>query len=81
MRQYMLRQGCLNDDYLNVANEKKVFKGGYIAILFYYTFLNAWCNKEHVVRFRTEAQLFKYLKKNYPDVFYDLDFSDTCLDN
>ena len=66
MESYILKEGVLNDDYLKLADEGKVFKGGYIAILVYYTFANAWCNTEHVKKFRKESQLNKYLDKHYP---------------
>jgi len=70
METYILNEGVLNDDYLKLASEKKVFKGGYIAILIYYTFANPWGNNEHVLKFRKETQLQKYLKKHYPDFDY-----------
>jgi hypothetical protein len=67
MESYILKEGVLNDDYLKLSDAGKVFKGGYIAILVYYTFTNEWCNKEHVKKFRKESQLNKYLKKHYPN--------------
>lgn len=67
MQTYILSEGTLNDNELYLANEGKVFKGNYIAIIKEYKFLNSWGNSEHIKRFRTEAQLQKYLDKNYPD--------------
>jgi len=70
MNQYILKVGNLHDDYLNIADDKKVFKGNYKAILVYYTFANSWCNKENVIRFKTEKTLNAYLSKNYPEFNY-----------
>ena len=67
METIILKDGVLNDDTLHIASEGKVFKGGYIAIIEYYTFQNAWCNKKHVKRFRSQDALNKYLVKNYPE--------------
>lgn len=67
MTTYILSEGVLNDNELYLADENKVFKGNYIAIIKEYKFLNSWCNSEHIKRFRNEEQLQKYLDKNYPD--------------
>jgi len=64
---YVLFEGVLNDDMLHIANEGKVFKGGYIAVIEYYTFLNEWNNKKHYKYFRTLATLERYITKKYPD--------------
>lgn len=65
MNIYTLRQGVLNDDELFIPEEGKLFKGGYIAIVEYHRYLNAWNNTHHVKRFRNRNQLIKYLDKNY----------------
>lgn len=65
MTTYILRERPLNDDELLIPDDGKVFKGNYIAILNYYTFLNSWNDKKHVKRFRTVKALNAFLKKHY----------------
>lgn len=67
MTTIILKEGVLNDDTLHIASEGKVFKGGYIAIIEYYTFQNAWCNKKHIKRFMSQDALNKYIENNYPE--------------
>ena len=64
---YILFEGVLNDDTLYIANQGKVFKGGYIACIEYYTYLNEWNNKKHYKYFRNLETLEKYLIKKYPN--------------
>ena len=64
---FILREGCLNDDTLHIAPNGYHYRGGYIAVLKYYTFRNAWSNDEHIVRFKSVNSLSKYLVKHYPD--------------
>jgi hypothetical protein len=66
-QEFILRENVLTDNVLLLADEGKVFKGGYIAIIKEYTFQNAWSDKLGVKRFRNEDRLNKYLNKNYPD--------------
>lgn len=61
-----LREGVLNDDELFLADEGKIFSGGYIAIVEYYTFLNEWGDSKHRKYFRKMETLNKYLRANYP---------------
>tara|TARA_R110000850_G_scaffold6986_1_gene26355 strand:+ start:58 stop:276 length:219 start_codon:yes stop_codon:yes gene_type:complete len=70
MNSYILNEGVLNDNEIYIADEGKVFKGNYIAIIKEYSFLNAWQNKETLKRFRTEKSLEDYLTKNYPEFSY-----------
>lgn len=65
METYILREGVLNDNELLLADEGKVFKGNYVAILKEYSFLNSWSNKLNVKRFRKLDRLTQYLNKNY----------------
>ena len=65
MQTYILRERPLNDDTLHIAPERKVFKGGYKAVLKIYTFNNAWTDKETVKKFRTIETMQKYIDKNY----------------
>jgi hypothetical protein len=67
---YILKENVLSDNLLMLPDENKVFKGGYIAIMKEYTFLNAWNDRENIKRFRSEKQLNSYLKKNYPNFEY-----------
>jgi hypothetical protein len=60
----IIKEGALNDDTLFIADENKVFKGGYEAILEYYTFANAWGNNKHIKRFRTVKNAYKFINKN-----------------
>jgi hypothetical protein len=66
-QEFILRENVLTDNVLLLADEGKVFKGGYIAIIKEYTFQNSWSDKLGVQRFRKEDSLSNYLKKNYPD--------------
>jgi len=67
MLEYILKENVLTDDVLYMAEDGKVFKGGYIAIVKYNTFQSAWSDKEHVKRFRNEKSLNEFLSKNYKD--------------
>ncbi len=66
-QEFILRENVLTDNVLILAEEGKVFKGGYIAIIKEYTCQNAWSDKLGVKRFRNEERLNNYLNKNYPD--------------
>jgi len=70
MDTYILNEGVLNDDIIHIADEGKVFKGNYIAIIKEYSFINDWQNKETIKRFRNEKSLENYLNKNYPEFNY-----------
>jgi hypothetical protein len=70
MQTYILKEGVLNYDELLLPTEGKIFKGGYIAILKIHSYLNAWCDKQDIKRFKSERQLQKYLNKNYPTFNY-----------
>ena len=65
MRQFILRQNVLSDNVLSLADEGKVFKGGFIAIVKEYKFQSAWSDREEVKRFRTIDRLLGYLEKHY----------------
>lgn len=69
---FILKENVLTDNLLLLPENGFIFKGGYIAIIKEYVFLNAWNDKEIIKRFRTETQMNKYLNKRYPDFyFYD----------
>jgi len=65
MNQYILKENVLTDNILLLADEGKVFKGNYIAILKEYTFQNPWSDKETILKFRCSNRLKKYLSKKY----------------
>lgn len=66
-QEFILRENVLTDNTLILADEGKVFKGGYIAIVKEYTYQNSWSDKLGVKRFRNEERLNKYLDKHYPE--------------
>lgn len=59
----LLSEGVLNDDVLHVANEGSRFKGGYVAIVEYYTFATPWSNHKHYKRFKTVENAEKFISK------------------
>ena len=70
METYLLKENVLTDDLLHIAENGKVFKGGYIAIVEYNTFQNSWSDKKHIAKFRNENRLNSFLKKSYPNFEY-----------
>lgn len=66
-QEFLLRENVLTDNTLLLADEGKVFKGGYIAILKEYTFQNSWSDKLGIKKFRSKERLLKYIGKHYPD--------------
>lgn len=65
MTTQVLKEGALNDDTLYTADDNKVFSGGYVGILEYYTFANEWNNHKHIKRFRSVDTMHKFINKNY----------------
>lgn len=59
----LLREGVLNDDVIHLAPEGYRFKGGYTAIVEYYTYANEWGNHRHIKRFRTIDSAEKFVTK------------------
>ena len=76
-REFILKENVLTDNILRVAEKGKIFKGGFIAMISEFEFLNAWQDKETIKRFRSQDSLNKYLNKHYPKV--DIDFEGTCI--
>ena len=74
MRTYILQENVLTDNILLMPEDGQFFKGGYIAIIKEYTFLNAWNDKESVIKFRKEKRLTDYLLKNYPNAYFELSY-------
>ena len=78
MREFILRENVLTDNVLAIPDKGKIFKGGYVAIIKEYEFLNSWQDKEIIKRFRNVDRLRLYLDKQYPQV--DIDFEGTTLE-
>jgi hypothetical protein len=80
MVQFILRERVVSDDVLTLSDKDCVFKGGYIAIVEYNTFQNAWQDKKHVKKFKNRQRVEAFLNKNYTEEeLCDLDFSETNL--
>jgi hypothetical protein len=74
MQEYILQENVLSDNTMYVADEGKIFKGGYIAIIKEYTFQNTQCDRlSNIYKFRSKERLLKFLSKKYPN-FDDLIF-------
>lgn len=74
MQEYILQENVLSDNTMLVADEGKIFKGGYVAIILEYGFLNSQCDKlSNIYKFRSKERLLKFLSKKYPN-FDDLIF-------
>jgi hypothetical protein len=65
MQKFILRERTLTDNVLLIADEEKIFKGGYIAIIKENSFLNHWQDKETIKKFRKLEAAQKYIGKNY----------------
>jgi hypothetical protein len=65
--QIILKENVLSDNVLILPEQGKIFKGGYIAIVKEYTYLNAWNDEVSIKKFRKETALNKYILKNYPN--------------
>lgn len=78
MREFILRENVLTDNVLAVPDKGKIFKGGFIALISEFEFLNSWQDKEIITRFKSKDSLNKYLNKHYPQV--DIDFEGTTLE-
>ena len=64
----ILQENVLTDNLLILPDNGKIFKGGYIAIIKEYVFLNAWDDKLIIKKFRKNISLNKYLAKKYPNI-------------
>jgi len=64
----ILQENVLTDNLLILPDNGKIFKGGYIAIIKEYVFLNAWNDKLIIKKFRKNISLNKYLAKKYPNI-------------
>ena len=67
MKTYLLRENVSSDDVLLLADDGKIFLGGYLAIVKYYTYENEWSDKKHIAKFKSKKRLEKFIAKNYKD--------------
>ena len=73
MQTLILKENTLTDNLLLLADEGKIFKGGYIAIIREYEFSNEWSDREKPnKKFRYVNSLRKYVKKHYKNFDIDL---------
>lgn len=72
MQQFILRENTLTDNVLLLADEGKVFNGGYIAVTYEYNYANEWSDKLSVKKFRSQDRLNEYLDKHYPEFTYEV---------
>lgn len=73
MQSLILQENTLTDNILLLADEGKIFKGGYIAIIKEYEFSNSWSDREKPnKKFRSVNSLKKYIQKNYKNFDIDL---------
>ena len=72
MQTLILQENVLTDNILLLADEGKIFKGGYIAIIKEYTYQNEWSDRENIKKFRSVNVLRKYIQKKYKNFDIDL---------
>lgn len=72
VKEYILKEGVLNDDLLRVLDDGFEFKGGYIATITEYRYKNEWSNEGRLRQFRSKKSLLKYIAKNYPEFDTDI---------
>ena len=65
MQTYLLKENTLSDDVLLLADDGKIFAGGYFAIVEFFTYANEWSDKKHIQKFRSQKSLEQFLKRNY----------------
>ena len=65
MQTFILQENVLTDNIFLLADEGKVFKGGYVAIVQEFEFKNEWSDKEKIKKFRSVNALRKYIQKKY----------------
>lgn len=78
--EYILYEGVLNDNFLRLAPQGYLFKGGHVAEVVEYRFKNAWSNSRHITRFRSKERLIRFLEKNYPHAVDYIEYAEVCRD-
>lgn len=58
-----LHENPLTTDYVEIAEEGFIFKGGVKYVLHYYTYANEWGDKENIKKFKKLETLEKFYKK------------------
>lgn len=64
---WVINERVLTDDEVAIAPPGHTFKGGYVAVLTYHTYLNSNSDEPHVRRFRTFAAAARYIWARYGD--------------
>ncbi len=64
---FISNYGKLSDNILLIADEGKIFKGGYKAIVKEYYFQNTWSDREEITKFKKIARMKKYINKYYKE--------------
>lgn len=80
--EYVINEGALNDDTLQVADEGMVFVNGHVRgkfLVTYWTFANAWCNHKHQFIAKTlENALKRYKRETKRPVPEDFEYDIEC---
>ena len=74
MYTFILKENALTDNLLLLAEKNHIFKGGYIAIIKEYEYLNEWGDREIIKKFRSHERLLQYIDKNYKDFEQEIYF-------
>ena len=77
-KEFILKENVLTDNILRIAEKGKIFKGGFIAMISEFEFLNSWQDKENVKGFKHKDTVIAYLDKQCPQA--DIDFEGTTLE-
>ena len=75
---YVINEGALNDDTLQVADEGMVFVNGHVRgkfLVTYWTFANTWCNAKHQFIAKTlENALKRYKRETKREIPEDIEY-------
>ena len=66
MREYIINEGALNDDTLQVADDGFHYQNGHATgrfLVTYWTFANTWCNAKHQFIAKTVENALKRYKR------------------
>lgn len=67
METHILSNNVLSDNIILIADEGKIFKGGYKAIIKEYYFQSAWTDREVIIKFRKLERAKKHIAKFYKE--------------
>jgi len=79
-KEFILRENVLTDDTLCIAGKGRMFKGGYVAIIKAYKYLNAWNDKLVIKKFKKADRLLSFIDKEYPEAAEFIDLQNTCIE-